>query len=85
MAGTAVAVAASLDMAHFLSHPLKKTGFIRDHNAALKYFRDCLVGPSVSFEVDDDELAQRVYEFPLHGGVDVRKMIHDTWECMGRR
>ena len=38
MAGTAVA--APLGMAHFLNHPLRRAGNIRQHNAALKFLRN---------------------------------------------
>ena len=79
MAGTAVA--APLGMAHFLNHPLRRAGNIRDHNVALKFVRNIqiphLMDSSRLVELDDEGwLWGRVHELPLHEPIPVRKMVH---------
>ena len=76
VAETAVAVAASLDIAHFQSHPLKNRGCLKDHNEALKYFRFLLIGDIKTFDLSAHELTQKVYELPFDESVDVRKVYH---------
>ena len=76
-AGTAVT--APLDMAYFRNHSLRMRGNIQDHNAALKCIRNLKMphvdGATYLVDLNGDGLWVRCHDLPLHGSINVRKVL----------
>ena len=71
-------VVAPLNLEWFQQHTLGGVGNIRDHNAALKYFRQVQEGAQHLFNDNQSE-----FVFPLHGPVQVRKVVHEKGTAYG--
>ena len=71
-------VVAPLNLEWFQQHTLGGVGNIRDHNAALKYFRQVQEGAHHLVNGNQEQ-----FVFPLHRPVQVRKVVHEKGTAYG--